>query len=556
MVAPISSQVGMAGSAVPGGGADVTDERPPTAGSGQQLLGQSGPRHGVASRRSSKWHTTAWRPSKPTLILVGGYAISRLIAAVAGVSFDDSVLNGTTRTDMWQLLDVRLLQHHLIDSTWHLNSQPPLFNLYSGIVLKMPTGLQRPFEVVCALALGLVIVLCTYQVMVELGVPRLAALLVTLIGVVASPAYILYENWLNYAYPTAALGIFGVWCLVRFLRTHRSHFGIGFFSALGLMVLLNSTYQIEWFLLAGLPVLLVLRHQWRQVVAVAVVPLVLVMGWYVKDLAMFGTTTTSSWLGMNLARSVLYRAPMSEVDTLVRQGKLTPLARVPAFGPPGAYMPTFVHPEPNSVAALGALTKADGATNFNNPMFIAISSQYLHDDLTMIRTHPAQYVSAINDAIQVWLVPTDQNFTASRDWPHIRGYSAIYDHVVEWQPTRDPAAALVLFSRSPSPLSWLSVQAIAVYLLALIGGPIVAWRRRADAAWSGTMTVMWWTTFYAFAASSLIEIGENERFRFELGPIPLIMATVVVTSVVRSLRTRHERSVVSDTNQLTRTGGR
>lgn len=47
---------------------------------------------------------------------------------------------------------------------------------------------------------------------------------------------------------------------------------------------------------------------------------------------------------------------------------------------------------------------------------------------------------------------------------------------------------------------------------------------------------MWWTTFYAFVATSLLEIGENERFRFELGPIPLVLATVIVTAVVRGIR--------------------
>jgi hypothetical protein len=50
------------------------------------------------------------------------------------------------------------------------------------------------------------------------------------------------------------------------------------------------------------------------------------------------------------------------------------------------------------------------------------------------------------------------------------------------------------------------------------------------------MAVMWWTTFYAFVATSLLEIGENERFRFELGPIPLVLATVIVTAVVRGIR--------------------
>ena len=111
-------------------------------------------------------------------------------------------------------------------------------------------------------------------------------------------------------------------------------------------------------------------------------------------------------------------------------------------------------------------------------------------------------------------MPTDQNFTNSIDWPHIRGYAQIYDRAVEWQPVIDPAAALVIFTHTTSPLSWLSLQAVLVYAVALIGAPVLVWRRRrSGVVLTGSMAVSGWTTFYAFAASSLVEIGENERFR-------------------------------------------
>jgi hypothetical protein len=468
-------------------------------------------------------------------VLIGAFALSRAIAAAAGVRFDDSVLKGTFLTDKWQLLDVGLLKHDLVASVWHLNSQPPLFNLYAGILEKVPTGLQRPLEVVSALALGLVIVLCTYGLLVELKVPPVAAMVVTLVGVVASPAYLLFENWLDYAYPTAALGVFAAWCLIRYLRSGRVRPGLGFFGAYAAIVLLNSTYQIEWMVVALVVVVIVLRRQWRRVLAVAAVPVLVVLTWYVKDAVLFGTSTTSSWLGMNVARLVLFKAPPSVVSQLEHQGTLTPLASVPAFGGPKTYVPRFVRPTPSSVAALGPLYKKDGATNFNNPIYISVSSQYLHDDIAYIRARPSEYVGDVNSAVQVWLVPSDQNFANSLNWPHVRGYSSFYDKAVEWQPVVDPGAANVVFATTPSPLSWLSLQAIAVYVLTLFGAPILLWRRRrVDRAFAGTVAVLWWTTVYAFVASSLIEIGENERFRFELGSVPLVLAAVVATAVVRA----------------------
>lgn len=475
------------------------------------------------------------RPGLPVVVLVVAYGISRVAWAIAGVRFDDSPLRGTPLTDMWQLLDVRLLHHHLLTSVWHLNMQPPLFNLYAGILLKLPTGLRGPAEVASGLALGLVIVVCTYLVMVELRVPRLAALVVTLVAVVASPAYLLYENWLNYSYPTAALTTVGAWTLIRFLRTGRARYGVGFFSAYAAMVLLNSSYQIEWLLVAAVPVAVVLRSRWRTVVAVAAVPVLVVVAWYVKDYVQVGTTTTSSWLGMNIGRSVLFRAPPGQIAELQRQGRMNPVASVAPFAGPEVYSPKYVLAVPSPVAAVGALHKADGSTNFNNPLYVAISSQYLHDDLVWIRAHPHAYADDVVNSLGVWFVVTDQNFTNSVDWPATRSYARLYDRVVEWQPAQDPAPGFVVFARGWHRWTWLSWQAMAVYALALAGVPVLAWRRRrVDPALAGTLTVLWWTTAYALTTSTLLEIGENERFRSELGPVPVVLATVVVTAMVRA----------------------
>jgi len=177
-----------------------------------------------------------------------------------------------------------------------------------------------------------------------------------------------------------------------------------------------------------------------------------------------------------------------------------------------------------------------------------VSSLYLHDDLVWIRAHPHEYADDVLNSLGVWFVGTDQNFTDSINWPATRAYARAYDRFVEWQPTEDPAPGFVVFSRGWHRPAWLSGQALAVYALALVGAPVLAWRRRrSDPALAGTLAVLWWTTAYAFTTSSLIEIGENERFRSELGPVPTIVAVVVVTAVVRAARSRWRRRGRGDT---------
>ena len=481
-------------------------------------------------------------------MLTLAFALSRAGFYLAGIRFDGSVLSGTSRADMYQLVDVHLLHDQLITSVWHLQSQPPLFNLFGGLVLKLPHGLQGPVEVIIFLALGLLLVLTTYLLLCELGVPRWVAVAATLVLVVMAPAFVLYENWLNYAYPTAALLTLSGWLLLRYLRTTQWGYGLAFFAAVSAVVLLNSTYQVEWLVVAVVLVVVVARRHWRHVLMAAVIPVLVVGAWYVKDAVLFGTSSTSSWLGMNLARDTLYGAPHAEIAAMVKDGTLSPLAAIPAFQGPSTYVPRFVLPTHTGTAALDELTKANGAPNFNNPLYIRVSSQYLRADLAFIAAHPGEYAEDVNISLRTWFTATDQNFTPAANWPHIEGYTRIYDRAIEWQPQIDPDVAIVAFFNHSRPgLNTVSYQAIVLFALTLLGLPVLAWRRRRDdPAVAGTLAFLWFTVGYAFVVTSLVETGENERFRFELGALPAVGGMVVLVAIYRAWSARARRRASSD----------
>ncbi len=213
----------------------------------------------VEDRKNHRW-------TGPSILLVASFVVSRLAFYLAGVRYDGSVLKGTYLTDQWQLLDVSLLRNNLMSSVWHLNSQPPLFNVYCGIILKLPNGLQNPFEIVCSFILGLTIVLGSYVLLVVvLHVPRWAAFVVVLVGIVLDPAFVLFENSLSYAYPTAALAILSCLWLGLYLQSERWVFGLGFFGSASCIALLNSTYQIEWLIVAsGAAIAIAARTHWRR----------------------------------------------------------------------------------------------------------------------------------------------------------------------------------------------------------------------------------------------------------------------------------------------------
>jgi hypothetical protein len=82
-------------------------------------------------------------------------------------------------------------------------------------------------------------------------------------------------------------------------------------------------------------------------------------------------------------------------------------------------------------------------------------------------------------------------------------------------------------------LSNLSITAVVETLLALFVLPFVAWRRRkidreraAGALW------LWIICLSVFLTTTLVEAAENNRFRFELGGLPLVGATIAIAWLV------------------------
>lgn len=477
----------------------------------------------------------------PLVVLLAGFAASRLGYALAGVRFDATFLGGRHGHAAWQLLDLGLLRHDLLTSVWHLHSQPPLFNLYAGALLKLPAGLERPVAAATFLAFGLVLAVSCYLLLVEVRVPRWVALVLS-VAVMASPQAILYENWFFYAYPSAALVTLSALLLARYVRTRAASYGLGFFAAASAVVLLNSTFQVEWLVVALAVVVTGLRRHWRAVLAVAAVPLLVVVAWYAKDAAMFATYTTSSWLGMNLTRTTLSRAPLPQLRSLVRSGALTPIALLHPFGPVRAYKPRFVSSAPTGVPALDQTTKASGQANLNNLAYVEVARLYLHDDLAWIAHDPASYAYNVTLAARMFALPPDQYAPVEANRKSIAAAANLYDRFVLLQPRTDLRDAAFLVRRGPAPgpngaqLPW---GTLAVGALALLGAPVLAWRRRrSDRALSTTLAYVWLTVAYSFVVTSLVELGENNRFRFELGPLPLVAATAVVVALAASGRER------------------
>jgi hypothetical protein len=472
------------------------------------------------------------RKAQGLALVAVGFVFSRVGYAAAGVRFDDSALHPHRVIQVqWQLLDLGLLRHDLWRSAWNLQSQPPLYNLYCGLLLHLPAGLRQPVAAVSFLTLGLAMVTATFLLLAEFGVATWLAAVVTL-GVVADPAMVLYENWLSWSYPSAAFVTVGGYGLVRLLRTGERRWAAVSATCLALVVLTDATFQWPWLLAIGIVAGVGVRAHWRRVALAVVVPFLVVVGWYAKDAVQFGTVTTSSWLGMNWYQTTVGRDSRAAIQAQVDRGTISPLAALRPFGPVSSYVPRFVA-EPNTgIPALDEQAVELGVPNLNNLAYVAVSRRYLRDDIAALLAQPSKYASTVGLSTEVWALPAIQNPFVRANYPDVAGYAMIYDRLVLLQP--DPAgpftgALTPLGSIHPtaSDLSWAAV-CITVVDVALT--PLVLIIRRRQGSRRG-LGVLWLTVSYSFAVTSMTEVGENMRFRFELGTLPLIVGVVTVATL-------------------------
>ncbi|MBL8268654.1 hypothetical protein, partial [Steroidobacter sp.] len=167
-------------------------------------------------------------------VVVVLFVSSRLLYAALGLEFDASTL-----PYYMQFIDVELLRHRLLESLWYYHANPPLLNLLAGVGLKVFGDHADLFFSVVFHALGAMLALTVYALTLRLSGAWQAATLTTAV-LVFSPSFVLYENWLMYSFPAAALLTISAWVLCRYLQTWQTKWCVGFFAVLAALLLTRS----------------------------------------------------------------------------------------------------------------------------------------------------------------------------------------------------------------------------------------------------------------------------------------------------------------------------
>jgi hypothetical protein len=471
------------------------------------------------------------------LIVLALFAAARLLYGAAGVHFDAS-----TFPAFMQFIDRPLLETRLLESLWFSHAQPPLLNLYTGIGFKVFGDAAPVFFAATFHLLGYGLALCVFALVARLAESRMAAHC-AVVALVFSPAFVLYENWFMYTFPTAVLLAAAALALLHYLDGKRTRKAVLFFSLLAALLLLRSLFHLLW--LAAVVVMLValLPGQRRQVLVAAAAPVALVVLWYGKNLLYFGTFGASTALGLSLTNVTTLTLTRDELAPLVVRGELSPLALVSRYTETDKLF-ALASPEPTGIPVLDEVRKETGDFNYNHRSMIEVNRLLTRDAVTVAAKFPCNYAVAVLIANKLYFSPSSMNeyFSAENRaaaapleralTPVLYGVSATPRYLVQPHFGFGGQPSLEVDTSVPLIVAWLLVMPLAN------GIARSRFTRGTPAERNGAVVIgfMLLTTLYAYAMSTALELAENYRYKFLVEPLVLVLAATVVVAALRLAR--------------------
>jgi hypothetical protein len=324
----------------------------------------------------------------PIWTVAGSFIISRFIYIYG---FDVSFSSGTLLS-YWQYLDINLLRHDLLRSVFYLHQQPPLFNLYLGVVIKLfPTQFHTAFNAMYLL-MGLAFAITQLRLMQALEVKDSIATVLAALAA-ALPARLIYENWLFYSYPIAFFLCLSALCLIHFLKQPTFWRGTAFFSLLSLLILIRGIFQLPWMLVFIAILLFYYKPQRTLILKTAAIPLLLVLAVSIKQYLVFDHWTLGhSMMAPNLIARVAIAIPKKTKEKLVNEGVVPPYFFLGTFKNLDHYRPYLPRHPLTYIPALDLEKKTNNAeSNFNHIDYLTLSDGYMKGLKNILPKHPEWY---------------------------------------------------------------------------------------------------------------------------------------------------------------------
>ena len=450
------------------------------------------------------------------------FLISRIVFYLAGVRFDNSIMN------WWMhFMDIELLKNILIQSLYYFHSQPPLYNLFLGIILKLfPSDAVLAIHVMYTF-FGFVLGCTLLLVQVKLGVTKFTAIILSILFTI-SPSFILYENWIFYTMPLAMLLVISVLFLSRFLESNHLIDAAGFFASLFILCGIRSLFHITFYMFVTIFLLFLCRKEKKKILIAAFVPFIIILSLYVKNFVLFDKFSASTWLGMNVWSMTTRNLSIDQRRQLVDEGKLSPVSLVERNSKLEKYPESFLDIEEyEHVQVLRQIKKANGENNYNNLAYITISDQYLKDAMYVLKNYPETYLTGLSRSWFSYFKSSSDYSPLAVNKRKLSAFNNVYDYIFYGK--------IPFNFSSIRQLPIYSDQDHYVYIFLLCGMPVLIffgmrlsagkYNNQENISRSRRIIIAYicFIIFYVAVIGNSLETGENNRFRFATDPLYVVL---------------------------------
>jgi hypothetical protein len=488
-------------------------------------------------------------PSRPSRArLWAGRAVALASVVIGSVTLL-ATGNGTDRAALessWQLLDLEVLTENPFGSVWFLHTQPPFYNLVVGLLAwgNVPIA-GALFAMFVASLVGIALLL--HALLVRWGVGSVVAGVIVAVALL-SPSLLSTMTIASYEVPVALLLIASLYTMQRYLETPTMGWLLATAGLVTLTALARSLFNPLW-VLALLALLLVARKAtWRQAGAALAIPLVLIGGWMVKNQVVFGTATTSSWLGFNMQRGIVGPMDRDDVREDVAAGEVSGLAREQPWLSLEDYEPWLddckpVHDHDAASNEWKPPFRGLSIPNFNNECYIPLYRQAQEDATTLVRRHPGRYLHDRLPALAM-------SYRLAEIGDEDTWLDDLFENVllpmhvtVDMHDWNLPLLGGAREDGLPIDIS-LTLLVLSLFVagrgvLAVVRLARAGWRERAS--WPARELVWLVVSFTAvmiIVGGDLIELGENGRFRATLDPLLVALPLASLALLVQGRRAR------------------
>lgn len=460
------------------------------------------------------------------------YLVSRSIVLIAtDIQFDSSGLD-----HFWQLLDIELLKSDLIASLIHQHNQPPVFNLFVGIALKLfPENFTTVFNILFHLC-STVGYWFLYRTLNLKGLPTTSAFLLASLFIVL-PSSILYENWFAYTWPIACLMCVAAYCAVQYQLTNRLIYMLIFLAILSMICLTRSMFHLVYILFIGcMAWTLVAKQSRKGTLALVLVATTLVGTLYAKNYLMFGFFGGSSWAGMSTWK-------MAKCETNNLPPEIQLLTEIEEFAPIGFYPPSYQEIATGSPThpTLTNRKKYNGEMNLNHLAYINISKGYGIAAATCIKENPVKYGIKVIQAWGVFSKPSWEYFYLDQNRKQVMSYIEalslnrlrffLENNLLNLPKLYEfPLTSLLLI-----PLSFLLFSLEYCFKLY----EVVTGSRSRESLLADTFMIA--TIWYVGIVGNFMEYGENHRFRVEVSFLIFIATCMAGRDILIRAKNRRLR---------------